>query len=212
MTVKERDLPLWLGGAAIFLIALGQMAVVLDALAIAHPSWPFAVHFLVAVGFELAVLSTGLAVMLTGSKWLAAGELALLAVSVACGWWTVLYHGSAPPRLLVAATLAWLPLQYLIATGALHKLYHRGQTRRAAAKPEQVPAATSPAQDRPSANGLRPSTVEAAIRAAETAAMIAANTGQDATAEQVAAELAVPVRTARRHLALARGLAEERAA
>ncbi len=68
MKLAERDLPLWLGGAAISAIALGQMAVVLDALAVAHPSWPFWVHVVVAAGFELAVLSTGLAVMLTGDR------------------------------------------------------------------------------------------------------------------------------------------------
>ncbi len=96
-----------------------KLAAILDAMAVAHPSWPFWVHLIVATGFELAVLSTGLAVMLTGDRWLAAGELALLAVSVACGWWTILCCGSEPPWIVVAATLAWLPVQYLIGAAAL---------------------------------------------------------------------------------------------
>jgi hypothetical protein len=64
MKLAEGDLPLWLGGAAISAIALGQMAVILDALAMPHPSWTFSVRW--AVAAEMVQGAGGLGIALTG--------------------------------------------------------------------------------------------------------------------------------------------------
>ncbi len=85
---------------------------------------------MVAVGFELAILVTGMAVILTGDRRLLVGEIVLVALSVATAWWTILGQDQPVPRWVQAATLGLMPLQYLIATASLHRLYTLGQSRR----------------------------------------------------------------------------------
>lgn len=107
-------------------IAFGQALVIFDGLAVAHPAWEPWQRAVVALGFELAVLVTGVAIMVTGAdRKLVAGEILLVGLSIAVGLWMIV-AGPTTNRWIVALSLGLLPAQYLVATYSLHRLYVAG--------------------------------------------------------------------------------------
>lgn len=121
--VVVRTALLLIAVVAVAAIAFGQALVIHDGLVVAHPAWSQEARWVVAIGFELAILVTGVAIMATGAdRLLIIGELLLVTLSIAVGLWTI-YSGAATARWIVALSLGLLPAQYLVATYSLHRLY-----------------------------------------------------------------------------------------
>lgn len=107
--------------AAPVVMAAAQAMVIRDRVAIVHPAWdPWAVAAM-AIGFELCILTAGLAIVVTGhrDKWLIGGELFLIGMSVAVAVTSAL---ELAPWVL-SMTIALVPLQYMVAFYAAHALY-----------------------------------------------------------------------------------------
>lgn len=190
---RDRVLPLAM--LAVACVAFGQMLVIHDGLVVAHPQWSPWSRWVVAAGFELAIVVTGLAAILTRDRGLVAGELLLVTLSVATGWWTILYAAGQPPAWVPAATLGFMPVQYLVATYALHRLWTWREGRRRPSAAKARPAVTSDGQPVAKATGRNVHDPLATYLAT------VASVGQDDKA--VANAMGVSERTARRYRALA---------
>lgn len=107
--------------AAPVVMAAAQAMVIRDRVAIVHPAWPPWAVAAMAIGFELCILTAGLAIVVTGhrDKWLIGGELFLIAMSVAVAVTSAL---DLAPEVL-SLTIALVPLQYMVAFYAAHALY-----------------------------------------------------------------------------------------
>jgi hypothetical protein len=104
-------------------LAVSQTHVIRDWLAVLHPGWSRPWLWANAAGFELVVLAVGLVLAATGQRSLWVAEVFLIAVSCGAAW------DSAPDGTpLVREILGSLmPLQYLAAVLAGHRLYHHHQ-------------------------------------------------------------------------------------
>lgn len=107
--------------AAPVVMAAAQAMVIRDRVAIVHPAWPPWAVAAMAIGFELCILTAGLAIVVTGhrDRWLIVGELFLIAMSVAVAVTSAL---DLAPEVL-SLTIALVPLQYMVAFYAAHALY-----------------------------------------------------------------------------------------
>lgn len=116
-----RAVAIAVAAAAPVVMASAQAMVIRDRVAIVHPAWPAWSVAAMAVGFELAILTTGLAIVVTGhrDRWLLAGELFLIGMSVAVAVTSAL---DLAPWVL-SLTIALVPLQYVVAFYAAHALY-----------------------------------------------------------------------------------------
>lgn len=137
--------------AAGLLLAIAQTYVVHDRVAAVHPGWPWPVQWSMATGFELAIISVGLACVVTGfDRYLVASEAGLLIPSLAVAV-DVVSPGLLPSWVSVAA-ISVMPAQYLVVILAGHRLHtHYGQPNpepviEAATEPEAV--AAKPARKR----------------------------------------------------------------
>lgn len=113
--------------AAGLLLAIAQTYVVHDRVAAVHPAWPWPVQWSMATGFELAIISVGLACVVTGfDRYLVASEAGLLIPSLAVAV-DVVSPGLLPSWVSVAAISA-MPVQYVVVILAGHRLFtHYGQ-------------------------------------------------------------------------------------
>lgn len=116
-----RAVAIAVAAAAPVVMASAQAMVIRDRVAIVHPLWPAWSVAAMAVGFELAILTTGLAIVVTGhrDRWLLAGELFLIGMSVAVAVTSAL----ALAPWVLSLTIALVPLQYVVAFYAAHALY-----------------------------------------------------------------------------------------
>ena len=134
--------------AAGALLAIAQTYVVHDRVAAVHPAWPWPVQWSMATGFELAIISVGLACVVTGfDRYLVASEAGLLIPSLAVAV-DVVSPGLLPSWVSVAA-ISVMPAQYLVVILAGHRLHtHYDQPDPEPAIVEEV-ATVKPATRRP---------------------------------------------------------------
>lgn len=164
--------------AAALVMAAAQAWVIHDRVVTVHPDWPAWPSWAMAIGFELCILTTGLAVVVAGrgDRRLVLAEGFLLAMSVAVPVTGAL--DMAPVWL--ALTLALVPLQYACAFYAAHTLYRHWYGQPAAqVAPATVPA-PAPAQARDKATRSRASATADDRRAAALAAVRAGATQAEA--------------------------------
>lgn len=108
--------------AAVLLLVVSQAYVVHDRVAAIHPLWPPAVQWAMATGFELSIVSCGLACVVTGfDRWLVYSETALLLPSLAVAV-DVVSPGALPSWVSVSAISA-MPIQYVVVVLAGHRLF-----------------------------------------------------------------------------------------
>lgn len=166
--------------AAALVMAAAQAWVIHDRVVTVHPDWPPWPSWAMALGFELCILTTGLAVVVAGreDRRLVLAEGFLLAMSVAVPVTGAL--GLAPVWL--ALTLALVPLQYACAFYAAHTLYRHwyGQPVRQPARAPATVQAPAPAQARDKAPRSRASAQADDRRAAALAAVQAGATQAEA--------------------------------
>lgn len=116
-----RFIAVCIAAAAPVVMAAAQAVVIRDRVAIVHPLWPAWAVAAMAIGFELCILTTGLAIVVTGHKdqKLLAAEGFLIAMSVAVA--VTAAFGLAP--WVLSLTIALVPVQYACAFYAAHTLY-----------------------------------------------------------------------------------------
>ena len=117
-----RAVAIFIAAAAPVVMAAAQARVIYDRVDKVHPSWPPWASVAMAVGFELAILTTGLALIVAGhrDRKLVAGEVFLIAMSVLVAVTTVLPEAWA---VVLPLTIALVPVQYAVAFYAAHTLY-----------------------------------------------------------------------------------------
>lgn len=110
------------------LLAIGQTRTIVDAVKLVHPSWAPAWFWIVAIGFETAILGVGLVMAMTGDRTLWRWEVVLVGASIVAGL-AVGLHGQTvdtPAAIGAAAVRALavglLPVQYLAVVLTGHKL------------------------------------------------------------------------------------------
>lgn len=145
--------------AAVLLLVVSQAYVVHDRVAFIHPLWPPAVQWAMATGFELSIVSCGLACVVTGfDRWLVYSEAALLIPSLAVAV-DVVSPGALPGWVSVSAISA-MPIQYVVVVLAGHRLFtHYRQpheTRRATLPREAVAYLGAPLSPPNSETGRTP--------------------------------------------------------
>lgn len=110
------------------LLAIGQTRTIVDAVAMVHPSWYWLWFWIVAIGFETAILGVGLVMAMTGDRTLWRWEVVLVSASIVAGLavglhgqtmdtWTAI--GAAAVR---ALAVGLLPVQYLAVVLTGHRL------------------------------------------------------------------------------------------
>lgn len=109
-------------------LAVSQTHVIRDWLATLHPSWSVPWLWVNAAGFELVVLAVGLVLATTGQRSLWVMEAFLILVSCGAALDSALAAGVAVPRAVLGGLM---PLQYLAAVLAGHRLAGQGQARTA---------------------------------------------------------------------------------
>lgn len=110
------------------LLATGQTRTIVDAVALVHPGWGSAWAWIVAVGFETAILAVGLVMASTGDRDLWRWEVVLVGASVVAGL-AVGMHGHALQDYGAWArglAMGLLPVQYLAVVLTGHKLAGAG--------------------------------------------------------------------------------------
>lgn len=113
------------------LLAVGQTRTIVDAVGLVHPGWSNAWAWVVAVGFETAILSVGLVMASTGDRDLWRWEIVLVGASVLAGL-AVGMHGhtlSDYAALIRAGAMGLLPVQYLAVVLTGHKLAKAADAR-----------------------------------------------------------------------------------
>ena len=110
------------------LLAIGQTRTIVDAVAMVHPSWSPLWFWIVAIGFETAILGVGLVMAMTGDRTLWRWEVVLVGASIVAGLAVGLHGqtmdtwaaiGAAAVR---ALAVGLLPVQYLAVVLTGHKL------------------------------------------------------------------------------------------
>ena len=125
------------------LLATGQTRTIVDAVVLVHPGWSPAWAWIVAVGFETAILSVGLVMASTGDRDLWRWEVILVGASVAAGL-AVGLHGHVLQDYGAWArgiAMGFLPVQYLAVVLTGHKLADAGRKAEREAAPIRDPAA-----------------------------------------------------------------------
>lgn len=116
-----RALAVLVAALAPIVMAAAQARVIFDRVVLVHPAWPTWTAAAMAIGFELCILTTGLAIVVIGhrDRTLIVGEVFLIAMSV-----LVAVTGAfALPAWVLPLTLALVPIQYAVAFYAAHALY-----------------------------------------------------------------------------------------
>lgn len=116
-----RALAVLVAALAPIVMAAAQARVIFDRVVLIHPAWPTWTAAAMAIGFELCILTTGLAIVVIGhrDRTLIVGEVFLIAMSV-----LVAVTGAfALPVWVLPLTLALVPIQYAVAFYAAHALY-----------------------------------------------------------------------------------------
>lgn len=142
-------------------LAVSQAFVVMDMVMRVHPHWPAAAQWSMAIGFEGAILATGLAMAMTGfARPLVAAEVFLVTMSVLAG--TIVVYDGHVPSWLITASVSAMPLQYLAVTFAAHRLHGHyaglvgGQAAMSGPATSQSVARTRAIKDTPKLRSQRP--------------------------------------------------------
>lgn len=192
------------------LLAIGQTRTIVDAVKLVHPSWAPAWFWIVAIGFETAILGVGLVMAMTGDRTLWRWEVVLVGASIVAGL-AVGLHGQTvdtPAAIGAAAVRALavglLPVQYLAVVLTGHKLASGavvattetdGQTATTVEHGQDQPAAVATVEPEPVA-AVEPESKAATVATPPRQTVVRTTTADPAVAAAIAA--GIPRTTARR--------------